>query len=401
MTTLGFVSTRFAGLDGVTLEAAKLAEVAERAGHDVVWFAGELGPEFRPGVECPSAHFETPAAMEMTAAFFGEAPWTAEHADRLETEAAALEEQIDSFVREHGVEVVVPQNALAIPLQLPLGLAVGRYLRRTGLRAIAHHHDFAWERERYARPADPGLIDEAFPPTMPNLAHMVINQDAGEELARRTGGRSTLLPNVMDFETGPLRSGDPARFRAHAGLDEDDVVLLQPTRLIRRKGIELTIDLAARLADPAVRVVATHPGDVDAGYWAELTGMAATRRVDMRLAPVGDGPGVDLADAYAAADLVCYPSLYEGFGNALLEAFFYRRPVLVNRYPVYVRDIAPTGVRCAEIDGELTEAALAAVTGLLADPAAADAMTAANYEAGRRHFSYAVVRRRFLPLLSG
>jgi mannosylglucosylglycerate synthase len=58
-----------------------------------------------------------------------------------------------------------------------------------------------------------------------------------------------------------------------------------------------------------------------------------------------------LGDVYAAADLVCYPSRYEGFGNALLEAFFYRRPVLVNRYPVYVRDIAPAGVECIELNG--------------------------------------------------
>ncbi len=41
------VSTRFAGTDGVTLEAAKLAAVLEAAGHRVAWFAGELGEELR------------------------------------------------------------------------------------------------------------------------------------------------------------------------------------------------------------------------------------------------------------------------------------------------------------------------------------------------------------------
>ncbi|HEV8373121.1 MAG TPA: hypothetical protein VGR68_07940 [Actinomycetota bacterium] len=44
---IGMVSTRFAGTDGVTLEAAKLAEVLKEAGHEVVWFAGELGERFQ------------------------------------------------------------------------------------------------------------------------------------------------------------------------------------------------------------------------------------------------------------------------------------------------------------------------------------------------------------------
>lgn len=39
---IGFVSTRFAGTDGVSLEAAKWAEVLEQEGHECYWFAGEL-----------------------------------------------------------------------------------------------------------------------------------------------------------------------------------------------------------------------------------------------------------------------------------------------------------------------------------------------------------------------
>jgi hypothetical protein len=37
---IGFVSTRFAGNDGVSLEAAKWAEVLEASGHRCYWFAG-------------------------------------------------------------------------------------------------------------------------------------------------------------------------------------------------------------------------------------------------------------------------------------------------------------------------------------------------------------------------
>ena len=39
---LGFISTRFEGTDGVTLEAAKWAQVLEEDGHETFWFAGKL-----------------------------------------------------------------------------------------------------------------------------------------------------------------------------------------------------------------------------------------------------------------------------------------------------------------------------------------------------------------------
>ena len=55
---IGFISTRFAGIDGVSLEASKWAKVLESIGHACSWFAGELD---RPPTNCflvPEAHFQ-------------------------------------------------------------------------------------------------------------------------------------------------------------------------------------------------------------------------------------------------------------------------------------------------------------------------------------------------------
>ena len=396
---IGMVGTRFAGLDGVTLESAKVADVLREAGHEVVWFAGELGPDFTPGVVDPAAHFLSPENRALNQACFGSETRTEGTSAILLERTAALKDSLAEFVEKHSVDAIMPQNALAIPLQLPLGMAITEFVGEHGIPAVAHGHDFAWERDRFAVNAIGDVLATAFPPPGPEFDHLVINSLQRDELISRTARSPVVLPNVMDFETGPPESNG-ARFRREAGLGDSDVVLLQPTRIIPRKNIEASIELAARLSDERVRLVITHPEQDEGGtYWPMLQQQAADAGVDLRLRPVGAPGGATLGDAYAAADLVLYPTVIEGFGNALVEAMFYRRPVLVNRYPVYARDIGPTGVRAIEIDdGFVTSATVEQAAAWLADAAEWGDSVEENYQVGLDHFSYAVVRDRVLPL---
>lgn len=403
---VGVVSTRFHGTDGVSLETAKVADVVEEAGHDVAWFAGELGQRFHPGTTHPLAHFKAPAVLRLTEAAFGHGTWSPASPAAMESLTRELKDALRRFVEEFDVDVLVAENVLCLPMHLPLGLAVGQLLAETGLPGVGHHHDFSWERARFRRTLVPHLLASAFPPALDNLRHVVIQSTAQQELKRRRGLESVILPNVMDFERGLATAGDGAAYRRAAGLADDDVLLLQPTRVIPRKGIETTLQLAYELADEHVKVVVSHEeGDEGPRYGQFLRSEAERLGVDLRFVPAAadaaDEPGLPLlTDAYAAADLVSYPSRYEGFGNALLEAFFYRRPVLVNRYPVYARDIAPRGVRCIEIeDGELTGEAIKQAAAWLEDPRRHQDSVEANYRVGLQHFSYATIRDRFLPLL--
>jgi glycosyltransferase involved in cell wall biosynthesis len=58
-------------------------------------------------------------------------------------------------------------------------------------------------------------------------------------------------------------------------------------------------------------------------------------------------------DVYAFADLVTYPSLWEGFGNQLLEAIGGQLPIVLFEYPVYRVDIAPLGFSVISLDSRL------------------------------------------------
>lgn len=394
---IGFVGVRFAGLDGVSLEAKKVAEVIRGAGHEVSWFAGELSPDFKPGVEFPPARFDSAENQALQNECFGVEHTAAATFDVIEERAQTLEAGLRSFITDHDIDVLLAQQALAIPMQLPLGVALAR-IAGAGMPTVAHHHDFVWERERFYPNGVDSLLAAAFPPVAPEVRHVVINSIAQDELARRTGAQAVVVPNVMDFENPP-DPGDGAAFRSYAGVDAGDIVLLQATRIIPRKSIELTLELAARLDDRSVKVIATHP-DLDEGaeYAEFLVRLAGDLGVDYRMASVGDPGQPSLADAYAAADLVTYPSRIEGFGNALLEAIYFGCAVLVNRYPVYVADIAPTGLNLIEIDGAITRETVAQVKYWLGNTGLRRSAAASNYEICREHFSYAAVRHLFMPL---
>jgi len=107
-----------------------------------------------------------------------------------------------------------------------------------------------------------------------------------------------------------------------------------------------------------------------------------------------------LADIYPQADLITYPSSSEGFGNAFLEAVYYRRPIVVNNYSIYEVDLKPKGFSVIEFNGFIDEATLENVRHCLNHPEETESWADKNYLLARRYFSYSVLRRRLRLLLS-
>jgi glycosyltransferase involved in cell wall biosynthesis len=394
------VATRLAGVDGVTFETAKWEAVLVRMGHEVRLCAGEVDALRSTARLIPAMHFSHPPAARVTAAAFD----PDSDAEAVEREVLRLADQLlpvlAAWIQTERLDVLVVENAWAIPMHLPLGAALRTLVTTTGIPTIAHNHDYWWERERFTRCVIPDLLDEAFPPSMPNVRHVSISSLAARSLRDRRGLESLVVPNVFDFGHPMPRPRPEVRrgLRTELGMDESGLLIVQPTRVVPRKGIELTIDLAGQLEDPDAVVLITSPaGDEGLDYLIALERRAERAKVNLRYAadrfapdhegrPIG--PAHSLTDAYVAADLIAYPSLYEGFGNALLEAVYFGKPVFVNRYPVYEADIRPLGFRFVEIDGVVTGEAAAAVRALLADPSRQAADAEHNFTIGKQHLGY-------------
>ncbi len=404
---VGFVSTRLAGTDGVSLETRKWVEVLERNGLECFFLAGELETPRERSQLLPEAHFDHPRVRALTRLLFGRRTRPPAATQETHELRQRLKDQIAAWLDRFGIELLVPENALAIPMNVPLGLALAELISERGIPTVAHHHDFSWERDRFLVNACSDYLAAAFPPVHPAVRHVVINSIAAAELSRRRGVSTTVIPNVLDFANPPPSDGAPCReLREAVGLGPDDPFILQPTRIVPRKWIERSIELVHHLHLPNPTLVISHASGDEGDEYAERI-RAYADLLGVRLACIDHLVGADggrgrfsIADVYRCADLVAYPSAYEGFGNAFLEAVYYRKPVVVHRYSIYVADIEPLGFEAIPLEGFVTRDDVRRIRALLDDPARVRRMVDRNYELAARHFSYEVLERRLLGLVA-
>jgi len=410
---IGFISTRLNGTDGVSLEVEKWAKVLRRLGHDLFYCAGELGGYASGGALIPQLHFDHQSAVMLSQRAFDEGPDADgdKVCDEIYIQADDIRLPLRHFIRSNRLDLIVVQNALTIPMNLPLGVCLTGLIAELGIDTIGHHHDFYWERQRYQTNTILDLLDTTFPAKLPTIQHVTINSIAQERLKARRGIESIVIPNVHDFAILPPEIDNYSRdFRDAIGLTDDDQFVLQPTRVVQRKGIEMAIELVHRLETPDAHLFITHRAhDEGLSYWHWLKREAGVMRVDLRMidhiigtqrSKINGHKVYSLWDAYPHADLVTYPSTYEGFGNALLEAVYFKRLMVVNRYPVYNADIGPLGFEFIELDGFVDEAAVIRTRDLLNDPAQARAMADKNYAIAQEHFSLEVLENKLKAVLS-
>jgi mannosylglucosylglycerate synthase len=337
-----FVSYRLGGTDGVSIEAGKWAGALETLGFTTRRVAGELFGPARAGDVL--------------------VPWLA-----LDSSPDAPAPPADEFaaILDAG-DLTVVENVCSLPLNLGAARAVAAALPSTRSRVVLHHHDLPWQ-----RPGTAGVTD--LPPRTAGALHVTINALARDELAAR-GIAAVEIPNAFDVDAAPGRRRDTRRL---LGFTDDEIVVLQPARAIPRKNVPAALTFADALAP----LVSPRPlrfwltGPAEDGYQRVLDELLRKTRVPVTL---GLGPGP--ADAYAASDVVVFPSTVEGFGNPVIESVIARRPLVVGHYPV-LDEILAHGFELFGLDRP------GAVAGWIADPD--PALLDRNVARARAHYSLA------------
>ncbi len=165
------------------------------------------------------------------------------------------------------------------------------------------------------------------------------------DVARVMCHRLRIPPNriqVVYRGRDPARLGAPTRdrrlqARAALSVDESAPLVLSVGRLDRQKGVETTIAafrrLVARMPD-AVLLVAGRPGNAAAVVQAEAQRTPAVRLLGHR---------TDVPDLMCAADVLSFPSRWEGLGGTLIEAMALRLGIVASDIPSVAETIGDLG----------------------------------------------------------
>lgn len=402
---IGFVSTRLAGTDGVSLEVSKWVNVITELGHNCFCFCGESDWPPDQVFLVPEAHLKHPEIKKINAELFEKKVRTSETTRNVFKLKEHLKSKLYEFVQRFDISLLVAENALSLPMNIPLGLALSEFIGETSMPTIGHHHDFWWERTRYIGSPIEDYLQAAFPATMASISHVVINSAAAREVSYRYGVSVTLIPNVMDFDSRYQdKDGYANDMRSELGIDSDAFFILQPTRIVPRKRIECAIELIKWLGEKCVLLVTDKAGDEGQEYKKYLSSLANFLGVDLifgadrfaykRSKTKGSQKIYSISDGYQQADLITYTSFIEGFGNAFVETIFHRRPIVMAAYEIFMRDIQPKGFRALEFRGFIEDALIAQTHELLHNPEQATEWIEQNYELGRRYYSYQTLVKR-------
>lgn len=408
---VGIISTRLAGTDGVSLETAKWVKALESLGYECCYFAGESEWPAERTYLLPEAHFNHPEIDSLNHDLFDDYQRQKETSAEVNRLKDLIKPHLHNFIEKFSPDVLIAENILAIPMNIPLGLALTEVIVESDLPTIAHHHDFSWERDRFSISGAEDYLRAAFPPTLRQIRHVVINSFAQQQLALRTGLSSTLIPNVMEFQNPPPELDEYAQdMRSELGLEENEHILLQPTRIVPRKRIELSLELARRVDRNCVVLISHRSGDEGKAYeqflreYAKFSGVKVifgADRFDYVRGTSADGKKIySLEDAYLQADLVTYPSRVEGFGNAFLETVYYRRPIVMSTYEIFKTDIQPKGFKIIGFGDFIDSECILATRQILADPNQAKEMTDINFSIGQQYYSFNTLEYLLSSLLN-
>jgi len=211
---------------------------------------------------------------------------------------------------------------------------------------------------------------------------------------------------------------------------DETLLILQHTRVVARKRIDCAIDFAFLMHERMLKkgckkatalIISGHSGDEDDAYVHQLRlhfdakvkhathpegvillfaehRIFAEREViiDKRYYRFRDIPGIIARHGGIGS----FFSEAEGYGNNLLEMISMGLPVLINRYPVYKKDIERLGFMLPAIDdGQFTEAFLEAAEALVIDSQKRAAVVRHNLSILDKKLNHKVISKKMETVL--
>lgn len=385
-----FVHFRLGKTDGVSIEMSHWKQILERKGHKVYFCAGPISEGADFIIEKLEQQLD-PQVFSLDQQAFGQnVTYTEEEfnkqLDKIQTE---IKNDFENVIKKLNPDQIVISNIFSVGEHIAAPKALLDILDKYKIPTLLVHHDFYWENERYQKPAYKSvekLLANSYAPKRPYIKHACINSIAQKALKERHHIDTIIIYDTIDFKQKQWKKDDYNNdILQNWKINSNDIIILQATRIVRRKNIELSIDYTKKLqaafdniAEAKAKlyknkyfyknkskvylVLAGYAEKRDMEYFKELMYYAALQKINFCY--IGDQIGYkrnnhnnkkeySLWDAYAASDIITYPSEYEGFGNQFLEAMFAKKPIVTFEYPVFKTDIKDKGVNYISLGDKL------------------------------------------------
>ncbi|MHC1716900.1 MAG: glycosyltransferase [Candidatus Dojkabacteria bacterium] len=280
-----------------------------------------------------------------------------------------IEQEFVKVIEDFKPSNIIVSNIFSVGEGISVAGALTKVLDNYRIPTMIVNHDFYWENKNKRRPSCDIVkeqLNQYFPIDRGYTKNYCINKIAQEQLLKRKNIRSELLHDTFNFDQKEWKKKESInRYLKKKGIDENSIIILQATRVVRRKCIEIAIDFVKRLEerkselegflyngkyfDPKKDhfhlVLSGYVEKRDEKYLKSL--IDHSKKSSIKMTYLGDDiqKEYDLFDIYPFADIVTYPSQYEGFGNQILEAIFAKKQIVLFEYPTFKTDIKNRNIR--------------------------------------------------------
>lgn len=331
------------GTDGVSLEMQKRAKIFKSLGARPVtitgskeadYFVPEIGVERKKIIQFNKYAFEKENQKKAEKLFF-------------EMEKKA-EKKLLKTMTELKPDFLVAHNLFSLAYNLPASSALAKVIKEKNIKTEAVHHDFWWDREIFKSDNlfTRKLLLELLPPAIPQIfSHVTINSIERKNLLKRKGIKAKQFGDIFDFENSDRHSKE--KIKKMLKLKDNEIVLLQASRVLKRKAIEVSIDIAKEFEKSTGKktvILLTNPPEkyVDTDYFDKIKKYALKKNIKL-IHAFKKTKKLSFFEFYKIADFAVYPTIKEGFGNQFLEAVYYKTIPIIFEYPVFRIDLKKEG----------------------------------------------------------
>jgi len=250
-------------------------------------------------------------------------------------------------------DVLIAHNVLTMPFNLPLSAALHRIGREGLIPIISWNHDSPYFYKDYPKHLDLfpwNILKRAYA----GIHYVIVSESRKGLFVDLYGGRRQLYVIQNGIDPISFFQLDPSTIRLiqEQKLFEAEFLMVQPSRLHRRKNIELSIRVTRALHDLGLKVRLLITGAHDPHepkslvYYNELKEIASSLGIadDVLIMAEyifesGEKLSVNrvtIRDLYLISDILFLPSLQEGFGIPLLESGMIKLPIVCSKIPPFL-----------------------------------------------------------------